>query len=74
LGLSIQEAFFFQIKELGPLRQFAALGRLWLGDNFLTWPEIIKLRHLSIIELTLTGNAGLGDFCPFTPPPVVFAS
>ncbi|KAJ4458759.1 putative centrosomal protein CEP72 [Paratrimastix pyriformis] len=50
-----------RISSLDAVRPLAGLGRLWLGENALTWPEVIKLRHMSIIELTLVGNPELGE-------------
>ena len=60
----IVQIFFCQLlilklKSLDGLSKFLAIGTLNLHENDLNWNELEKIRHLHIIDLTLTNNSKL---------------
>ena len=48
-----------QIKNLEGLSRFVALGSLLLANNNVAWKELLKIRHLHILEFSLHGNPEL---------------
>ena len=47
---------FLQIDSICGLKPFLALGKLDLSGNSLDWPELVHIRHMAIVDLTLCGN------------------
>ena len=56
-----------QVRSLEGLSQFPAFGTLILSNNDLDWNELLKLRHIQVLDLCLHGNPQLeGDpYCEF---------
>lgn len=48
-----------KMRSLSGLVNFIVLGALNLSYNQLSWPELLKLRHIHILDLTLHGNPQL---------------
>ena len=45
-----------QISNLDGLSKFVALGELNLSNNDLTWTELMKIRNMHVLSLSLHGN------------------
>lgn len=50
---------FIQVKSIDGLCRFPAFGTLELGFNELEWSAVERLSHVTILNLTLLGNAAL---------------
>lgn len=48
-----------QVKSLSGLSRFPVLGSLRLGDNNLDWQELQRISHITVLNLTLSGNPKL---------------
>jgi hypothetical protein len=45
------------------LQKFEAFGLLDLSNNKLTWNELLKLKHITILDLRVFGNPELSELC-----------
>ncbi|KAA6401011.1 MAG: hypothetical protein EZS28_003462 [Streblomastix strix] len=50
-----------KLSSLEGLIRYQSIGYLNLQHNHLTWSEILKLRHVNILNIQLSGNPDLGN-------------
>ena len=51
--------FLAQITCLGSLSKMFAIGTLNLSNNDLNWAELLRIRHVYVLDLHLYGNSSL---------------
>ncbi|KAA6361395.1 MAG: hypothetical protein EZS28_043078, partial [Streblomastix strix] len=56
------DLFGNQIESLEQMRFYEAFGLVDLSNNKITWEELLKLRHVSILDLRLSNNPNLPSY------------